>query len=98
MPCNFIQWGGTTIDPSCVFDVKEQIKYLGSINIVTLHNDERLNAQGFGDDSIIKESKITKMQVDETKPNWIDLNIEMNELEDETSILQISEAKVREFF
>ena len=66
--------------------------------MLTLHNDERLNAQGFGDDSIIKESKITSKQFDVRNPNWFELNIEMNELEDETSILQISEAKVREFF
>ena len=60
---------------------------MGNIKIKTLHNDERLDPQGFGDESIIKESKINSKQVDERNPNWSDFNIEISELEDETSIL-----------
>ena len=66
-PCNYIQYAyeGDTIDPSCVRDLDKQIEYLNKIQIVTLHNNERLDPEGFGVDSIIKESKITSKQVDD---------------------------------
>ena len=90
-PCNYIhdyvQDNGDTIDPSCIFDPEEQFAYVKNINVMVLHNSEKLNPEGFGPESIVQESKIIKMQVNPREPNWIELYIHQNSLEDETSVL-----------
>ena len=63
-PCNYIHDYisdvGDTIDPSCIYDREEQFKYVEKINMLILHNNQRLDPQHFGENSIINESKILR--------------------------------------
>ena len=91
-PCNYIHDYvgdvGDTIHPECEFDPVKQFEYLSSIRIVLLHNSGRLDPEKFGDESIIRESKIISQQVNPYTPSYVSLFCRMNELDDETQFVQ----------
>ena len=100
-PCNYIHDYigdvGDTIHPECEYDPVKQFEYLSTIRIVILHNSERFNPEGYGDDSIIRESKMISQQVDPYKPNYHTIYLRKNELEDETQVLQYGKPTITEY-
>ena len=83
-PCNYIHDYisdvGDTIHPECEYDPVKQFEYLSSIRIVVLHNSGRLDLESFGEDSIIRESKMISTQVDPYTPSYISIYCRLNEL------------------
>ena len=52
-----------------------------------LHNNERFEANRYGDKKIVKESIIESWKLNPESPSWLPLYVEINELEDETALL-----------
>ena len=92
LPCNFLntQFGYSEdfIHPECVEDLTEQLEYLGPLNLMTYHTREQFNQEGYGSDSILKQSYLWSSQIDEKVPSWVRSTININELEDESDLLQ----------
>ena len=66
---------GDTIDPRCIYDREEQFKYVEKINLLMLFNNQRLDPEQFGVDSIINESKILRAQINAEEPNWVKFDV-----------------------
>ena len=64
------------------------MEYLGNIRLIFLVTEQAFNSQEYGDDAIETRSKIYSKQIDNTKPQWIDGGLIMNQLEDEVAFLQ----------
>ena len=64
---------------------------------MVLHNSGRLDLEAFGDESIKREAKLFSKQVDPYDPSYVSIYTRLNELEDETEILQIGAAEVYEY-
>ena len=43
---------GDTIHPECVYDLEEQIEYMGASHWLMLINEERVNPEGFDEEAI----------------------------------------------
>ena len=56
-----------------------------------LYNKERFDPTKYGDDRIIKESGMSKMQFDPRSPSFLMLNFMLQELEDETDYIQFGQ-------
>ena len=82
VPCNFrfSQEGGPldTVPQDCVADISKQIEYLKSPKLQLLVNNEYFNQQGYGEDSIVRESKLITLQFNKHVPSWIGYQIERN--------------------
>ena len=91
-PCNYIHDYisdvGDTIDPRCDYNRTEQFKYIEKINLLVLYNNQRLDPQQFGENSVINESKIFRKQINGEEPNWVKFDVQMNLLDDETTMVQ----------
>ena len=55
--------------------------------MILLHNNERFDPTKFDEDKIVKESIIKQLQFNPQSPAWTSFDIEMQELEDETSFV-----------
>ena len=73
-----------TIHPECIADLEAQKAYLGPLNWKIYHTQEIFNPNGYGEDTIDKNSYLFNAQVDHTSPNWIEGRININELADES--------------
>ena len=62
-----------------------------------LFNNQRLDPEQFGVDSIINESKILRAQINAEEPNWVKFDVQMNTLDDETSMLQYGQSEETEY-
>ncbi len=62
LPCNYLhtEWGytGDAIHPECIGNLEAQMEYLGPLSFVTYHTRERFDQEGFGEESIKKQSFI----------------------------------------
>ena len=92
-PCNYlhkeIDEKGLTVDDECIYDAEKQFEYLtSSISMRVLFNHERFDPKQYGDEKIIKESAMSIMQFDPRIPSYTFLSFMMQELEDETDLLQ----------
>ena len=99
VPCNYyhpsFDYTGDTISHNCNPNLTEQINYLGASKFIIYTNEERINAEKFGDEAIEKFSKIVGLQFDENRPNWIDTKILMTEFDDQTDFLQYGQNNVK---
>ena len=94
MPCNNIATEilTTTLskpDEDCHEDLEAQTKYLGQSNWVLYTNKERFNPEGYGEEAIEQYSTIINKQFDENIPSWHSNDLQIVELEDETTFLQL---------
>ena len=100
-PCNYIHDYisdvGDTISQECEYDPVKQFEYLSTVRIVVLHNSERLNPEKFGEDSIVRESKMISKQIDPYTPNYHSIYVRLNELEDETQFFQYGKPEYTEY-
>jgi hypothetical protein len=49
--------------------LKETLEYIGEASLMLMYNGDRKNLEEYGDNSIIKESHMTEMQFDISRPN-----------------------------
>ena len=69
MPCNYRHDKDDEVSDDCIADLQAQKDYLGSeLWSAVLVNDEILEQDKFGDESIKRESKISWQQVNKDKP------------------------------
>ena len=52
-----------------------------------LYNEQRFDPTKYGDEKIIKESAMNRMQFNPRTPSQVYLNLMMKEMEDETDLL-----------
>ena len=101
-PCNYIHdyisQFGDSISPECKIDREKQFEYLDIIQLVVLYNYERLRAEKFDGSQIVKESIITTSQVNPRVPNWTALNFQVNQLQDETELIQYGQTSVKNYY
>ena len=69
-------------------DLNEQIKYLGSLNLVVYYNSHHFFANEFGGSRIEKLSTIKSLQVDEYRPTWVQALVQKDILNDEIDYFQ----------
>ena len=65
--------------------------------MLILYNSERLDNQKYGDEKIVKESKIDSMNFDPRNPSFLTYNIKLNEIHDKTEILNLGYSQDTEF-
>ena len=71
--------------PTTRYSKAAMIEYLGPVDFVILHNNQRLLAYEFDNNCIQSESIISNAQFDHKSPNFIHSEISMNAVEDEIS-------------
>ena len=77
-----------TDSSSCVSDPEKQFEYLSSsLQMRVLYNEQRFDPTKYGDEKIIKESAMNRMQFNPRSPSQVYLNLMMREIEDETDLL-----------
>ena len=74
-PCNYIhhemsEWGDTVND-ECIPDLKQQLAYMGPLDVVIYMNSERFDQNEYDKAAIVKESVLLHKQVDQNSPSWI---------------------------
>lgn len=62
---------------------------MGAIQMLVYVNQEKFIPGKYGEEAISRYSQIYFQQVDEAKPNWIDSEILISELEDETNVVNL---------
>lgn len=68
--------------------MEKQLEYIGtSILLRVLTNEQRFVANKFGDEAIEKYSIIKELQVDPRSPTQVGLNIELEEVEDDSDYI-----------
>ena len=91
LPCNhrLTQLGGKDdrIPQNCIEDQGEQIKYLGSLNMLAYFNQESFLQNEFNELSIYRHSVIENIQADELRANWIYCQMSKNLLSDKTELI-----------
>ena len=65
--------------------------------MLILYNSERLDNQKYGDEKIVKESKIESMQFDPRNPSYIAFNIKLNEIHDNSELINLGYSQDTEF-
>ena len=72
VPCNYIHqymgYTGDSVADECVANLKEQIDYLGSLDLLLYFNDEQYDVNEYGDQAIRRESKIIKQMINVDRP------------------------------
>ena len=62
LPCNYVNTffghSGDTIHPECVYNLEEQIEYMGAVHWLMLINEERVNPEGYDEEAIERFSII----------------------------------------
>ena len=58
------------------------------MNVVMLMTDSNFDREYYGENSVQHQAKFFTRQVDQTKPSWIDMKLQINVFEDESSYLQ----------
>lgn len=53
------------VNKKCLTTLEEKIKYLGSVDLVMLHNNMRFDTTDFTDASVIRESILINQQFNE---------------------------------
>ena len=53
-----------------------------------LMTDSNFDREYYGENSVQHQAKFFTRQVDQTKPSWIDMKLQINVFEDESSYLQ----------
>ena len=90
-PCNYLNTESDEVDEKCNRDPRKQLdsfdRYLYAR---ILYNEERFDPTKYGDDKFIKESTMSKRKFDFNfeYPDELNLKLMMQELEDETDMLQ----------
>ena len=75
------------IPDDCNFDRDEMLKYLGSLQMIIWSNSASFQLDAYGAESITKESQVTRIQIDEYRPSWINTKISSNLVSDETQFI-----------
>ena len=55
----------------CMNSLQDKIDYLGSVDFVFMHSNQRFNPRDFTELSVITETVFKNMQFDQTKPSFI---------------------------
>ena len=86
VPCNYLHpnYPEDTIHPECIADLEAQKAYLGPLNWKIYHTQESFNPNGYGEETISKNSHLFNVQVDQNSPNWIEGTFQINEVADES--------------
>ena len=63
-----------------------------------MHTQEQFNPNGFGDETITQTSYIFNMQVENTSPNWVKGAVNINEVADESQIIQLGISEDKNFY
>ena len=71
--------------------------YMGPLNFMIYHSEELFQQDEFGTESVKKVSTFKNQQVDEKKPNWINLMLQKNTLSDETQPIKLGIANEMDF-
>ena len=87
LPCNVNLSSTNDQAEGCVPDKDKQIEYLGPVSLVLMYNNVRMDPLGFNKDSLVYESRIDQIQIDEKSPNYVLTKVIDNLLEDETDYL-----------
>ena len=61
-----------------MIDHKLQEEYLGESHLMILSNQARFNNEAYGDESIVKESRIFDQIVNHRSPSWIRASVMKN--------------------
>ena len=68
-PCNYLHtaigYDADSINSECVPSLEEQVKYVGQSHWLMLVNEERINPEGFDDQSVERFSIIYNQYFDE---------------------------------
>ena len=72
------------IDEQCVWDLEAQREYLKPPKLVAFFNQERLNLEKYGEESIERFATLVNIQFDEKQPNWVGGYFNRNILSDQT--------------
>ena len=93
IPCNMKETllGDATEDDripqNCNYDKDKLIEYLGPIQMLIYKNIGSFQQDEYGNERVKKESSISRIQVDEYRPSWINTKISNNVLYDETQFI-----------
>ena len=101
LPCNVVNFWDKEPDPiadECVPDLEAQQAFLGPLQLLFYFNHEQFDDQAYGDESIVRESKVMNVQVDTQKQTWQDFTIQTTELNDETAVVQLGNAQQSYFY
>lgn len=72
---------------SCNYDKQAAMNYIGPMQMVAYFNEGKFQLDDFGHSRIKKRSVLRRIQVDETRPNWIGTTISKNLLIDASGYL-----------
>lgn len=89
---------GANPTEECIWDLDEQKKYLGAPQVAWYLNYEKFSPLEYGENSIIRESKVFTKLFSPKKPSYVEFSSEEVELNDETSLLQLGSATVRRIY
>lgn len=101
LPCNYIHaYEGykDSINTECNFDKQAQTDYLGTLDWKIYHDQQIFNPRGYGDEIITKNSILYNQQVDFLNPNWFRNEININEVADESELLQLGIVSEQAFY
>ena len=101
LPCNYLHtdtgYTGDSIHPECIDDLEKQKEYLGALDWKVYYTQESFVPDGFGDETIARNSYMFNEQVDTNNPNWVRTRLNINEVADESQTLQLGFAEEIEF-
>lgn len=101
-PCNYLHqhlgYEGDVTHEDCIADLDEQIKYLGALDFMLYYTEDVFKQGLYEDKSILRQSNLLNIQVDEKSPNWINTLVQRNMLYDETQLLQFGYASESPFY
>ena len=91
LPCNmlFTEWGyeGDTVSDECIWDQQKQQEYLEGTQIFLYFNEDNYNSTSYGENAIVKESKISKYFISNKHPSWFEDKVKTSKLIDNTDYL-----------
>ena len=92
--------GGKTdrIIEDCIWDKEAQIEYINAPNLIAIYNQERVNIERYGEESIERYSTFINQQFDEQTPSWAGGFIQQNLLVDQTDFFRWGEGEVEKSF
>ena len=73
-------------EADCEDDLEKAISYLAQSRLVIISNEGRFETDNF-EDPVKNYSTIIKQVIDETSAHWFDLFVQLQEIEDEISLL-----------
>lgn len=95
-PCNYLHKefdpAGLPVSEECIYDRDAQFEYLGpSIRMRILYTEEKFVPFEYGEDKILGETVFREMQFNPRKPSYLGYDLQYEELEDETDLIQFGQ-------